>query len=289
MISSTQISAGNAVRKISGQLKDAGFENPRLDARLLAASVMGIDVARLFSHPEMLLTEAQSKVLEALTQRRLSHEPVSRILGFREFWSLEFQIDESTLDPRPDSETLIEAVLERIPDHAAPLSILDMGTGSGCLVLALLSELTAATGVGIDISAQALEMAAHNAKNLGLDKRVQFAKSNWFKEKPFDHAKRFDVIISNPPYISDDDILKLEPDVRSFDPIEALSGGQDGLRAYRELLADMARYRSSSGIIALEIGWKQAAAVEQIGASCGLKTKAIVKDIADRDRVLILE
>lgn len=250
---------------------------------------MDIDLARLFSHPETLLTGSQSKLLEKFLVRRRQREPVARILGRREFWSLEFCIDGSTLDPRPDSETLIEAVLARVPNISAPISILDMGTGSGCLILALLSELKSATGIGVDISDRAVAMAKKNAKNLGLASRGQFVQSDWFKEEPFDHGDNFDVIISNPPYISDEDILRLEPDVRNFDPIEALSGGPDGLRAYRELLPEMARRLSQSGFIAVEIGWSQASEVVEIGMNCGLTNKAIIKDIADQDRILIFE
>ena len=170
----------------------------------------------------MPLSEKHRAQIEAFASRRLKHEPVARILGVREFWSLNFKVDASTLVPRPDSETLVEAVLARIADRTAPVSILDMGTGSGCLVLALLSELPQASGLGIDLNEQAVRIARENAEALGLATRVRFEPSHWFERLSPDRDGPFDVILSNPPYISSREMQALDRDVSDFDPGLAL-------------------------------------------------------------------
>lgn len=279
--------AGEIVQSVSRRLKSAGFANPTLDARLLIASVLETDPTRLFSHPEMAVSEEHLAGIELHVERRLDHEPVSRILGVREFWSLAFEIDEHTLDPRPDSETLVESVLARVVDKTQSLSVLDMGTGSGCLILALLTELPLATGIGIDVNPGAVQAARRNAKNLGLENRVRFECSNWFSETTMDPQKKFDVLISNPPYISDQEIAELDREVVAYDPMVALAGGADGLDAYRALLPEFERRVSENGFIGLEIGWQQARSVEKLGQACGLELESVVKDLAERDRVLI--
>ncbi|NQV98474.1 MAG: peptide chain release factor N(5)-glutamine methyltransferase [Rhodospirillales bacterium] len=280
-------SAGEAVRLITDRFNEAGMDSARLDARVLIASALEITTTRLFSHPETPVSETQRELMGRFVERRLRHEPVARILGEREFWSLNFKIDASTLVPRPDSETLVEAVLARTVNHDANLSILDMGTGSGCLILALLSELTSATGLGIDINPQAVIKARENATALNLDQRVQFKHSDWFASLAGNDAQRFDIIVSNPPYIPEAEIAGLEPDVSAFDPMIALSGGEDGLQAYRNLLPPMAARIVDGGLVALEIGWKQAAQVTELGERFGLKLDAVVDDLAGRNRAVI--
>lgn len=277
---------GDGILAVNQRLTKAGVDNPRLDARLLVAHVLGINQTRLFSYPETPLNEVQRKHLEKLATRRVKREPMARILGYREFWSLNFKVNESTLVPRPDSETLIEAVLARIENRNAALSILDLGTGSGCLLLALLSELKSANGLGVDMSEHALKTAFENAQTLGLGDRARFQRSNWF-ESIDEAGKPFDLIISNPPYISDDDITRLEPDVSEYDPHAALSGGADGLHAYRELMPKMASFLASNGTVAVEIGMDQASDVTEYGEAGALQLEEICKDIAGLDRVLV--
>ena len=281
-------SGGDAVLAVNHRLTKAGVDNPRLDARLLVAHVLEITPTRLFSYPETQLNAGQVEQLCSLVERRAQREPMARILGSREFWSLNFKVNESTLVPRPDSETIIEAVLARIEDRNAPLSILDLGTGSGCLLLALLSELKAAIGLGVDISEHALKTASRNAQTLGFGDRARFQRSNWFedidkKEMPFD------LIICNPPYIPDDDITQLESDVSKYDPYVALSGGSDGLDAYRKLIPKMSDSLTLDGMIAIEVGMNQALDVAGFGEAGALELEEICKDIAGLDRVLVFQ
>ncbi len=279
--------AGEAVQLATKLFTEAGLETPRLDARVLVAAALNIDKTRLFSHPEQPISDHQCLAVHGFIQRRLGREPVARIVGEREFWSLTFKVDASTLVPRPDSETLVEAILKRTDNRAGRISILDMGTGSGCLVLALLSELSRATAVGVDISARTLDIATQNARFLGLDQRVRFLRSNWCDGLAADARGPFDIIISNPPYIAVGDLKKLDPDVAEFDPHGALSGGDDGLQAYRELLPGLSRYLAKTGIAGLEIGWDQAGAVKNIADQAGLSCLETVQDMAGRDRVLL--
>jgi release factor glutamine methyltransferase len=277
---------GIAVLAVNQCLVKAGIDSPRLDARLLVAHALGITPTQLFSYPETPLNNLQLEQLEKLTRRRVSREPIARILGHREFWSLNFKVDESTLVPRPDSETLVEAVLARIKNRDELVSILDLGTGSGCLLLALLSELKLAKGLGVDLSEQALKVAAENARSLSFDGRVRFQRSDWFKninckEKPFD------IIISNPPYIPDNEITRLEKDVSKFDPYLALSGGGDGLCAFRELMPKVLEFIAFDGFLAVEVGVNQALSIIKYGEASGLQLDQILKDIAGLERVLV--
>ncbi len=278
---------GEAIVRVHKLLQDKDVDNPRLDARLLLSHVLGVGPERIFSHPETRLTATQFAELERLVARRMAHEPVARIVGTREFWSLNFKVDDSTLVPRPDSETLVEAVLARVPDRNAALRVLDLGTGSGCLLLALLSELKAATGLGIDLSKQALSVARENAEAHDIQGRVRFTQGNWFDGVDERERAPFDLIISNPPYIPDGEIARLDPDVANYDPRTALSGGEDGLQAYRQLFARISEFMTGTSLVALEIGADQAVAVTKIGEAAGLQKEAVCSDIAGRDRVLI--
>ena len=262
------------------QLKAAAIDTPPLDARLLAGHALGLDRAQLLSQSQRLLTEAELTTLDGLLTRRLKHEAVARIIGVREFWSLNFGLNEATLEPRPDSETLVETVLSLSPHKQAPHRILDLGTGSGCLLLSLLHERPNATGLGIDINPRAVEQATKNAVTLGLGERARFCQGNWLTGL----SESFDIIISNPPYIPAADIPTLMPEVRDYDPMLALDGGDDGLTPYRFLIPQLARFLNPQGIVAVEVGITQAPYVENLFRQANFINVEIRKDLGGIDR-----
>jgi release factor glutamine methyltransferase len=275
-----------AVAGAARRLAAAGVDEPRRDARLLVCRLLGGGPELLLAQPERLLSGAEAARVEAAVARRVLREPVSRILGQREFWSLPFALNGDTLDPRPDSETLVEAVLAALPDRAAPLRILDLGTGSGCLLLALLSELPHAGGCGIDISAAAAALAAENAARLGLGGRARFLRHSW--EDGLDLAPDpWDLIVANPPYIASGEIAGLAPEVAGYDPPAALDGGPDGLGAYRALIPVAAEVLKPGGFIALEIGQGQAGPVEALLFDAGLTPLRRAADLAGVERCLL--
>jgi release factor glutamine methyltransferase len=235
--------------------------------------------------PETSITHADAARLAALVARRAHREPYSRIAGKREFWSLQFLLSPDTLDPRPDSETLIEAALARIPDRMAPLAIVDFGTGTGALLLALLTELPNAQGVGVDLAAGAVAAARRNAAALGLERRARFARGRW--GAGLTHPA--DVILANPPYIPSADLAGLAPEVGRHDPALALDGGPDGLRAYREMASDLRNLLKPTGFAVCEIGAGQGSEVARIMSCAGLELVAKQCDLAGIDRCLVLE
>ncbi|MHA1536210.1 MAG: peptide chain release factor N(5)-glutamine methyltransferase [Alphaproteobacteria bacterium] len=254
-------------------LEAAGIANPRLDARLLLAACLGEEGS------ECGKSRAR---LAPMLARRIAGEPVSRILGSREFWSLDFELSPATLDPRPDSETLIEAALARIAEPDKPLRIADLGTGTGCLLLALLSELPEASGVGVDIDAGAARVAAGNAKRLGLAGRASFVVGDWGAGL----APEFDCVLSNPPYIPSADIAGLAPEVRC-DPPAALDGGRDGLDGIRGAARGAARLLKSGGLALIEIGAGQEQPAAEIVGRAGLRFVTMDKDLAGHPRVVV--
>lgn len=272
-----------ALDSATRSLRAAGLEGARRDARLLLAEALALEPVATLARPERTLTLAEQDRIAALIARRMRGEPVSRILGRREFWSLDFTVTPDTLDPRPDSETLIGAVLARLPDRGAPLDILDLGTGTGCLLLALLSELPAARGLGIDVCPRALATARGNAQRLGLAARTAFVADSWGRGV----SGVWQVIVSNPPYIREQDIPALAPEVAEFDPHLALAGGPDGLAAYRALLPQAASLLAPDGWLALEIGQNQQNAVEELLTRNGLRTEARISDLAGNDRCVL--
>lgn len=274
-----------AVAAATARLAAAGIEDPRRDARLLICRLLGAGPELLLARPERVLTPDEATRIAAAVARRAAREPVSRILGEREFWSLPFGLNAATLDPRPDSETLVAAVLAALPDRAAPLTLLDLGTGSGCLLLALLSEMPNATGCGIDISAAAVEQAAANAARLGLGGRARFLQRSW--SEGMDPEAAWDVVLSNPPYIASGEIAGLAPEVADYDPPAALDGGPDGLAAYRALIPLAARLLRPAGLIALEIGQGQAGAVEALLDAAGFSDLRRARDLAGVERCLL--
>lgn len=273
-----------AQRRLAAAFEQAGLDEAGLEARLLVGAAAGIVPAALLTAGEVPLGDDAAARLADFARRRLRREPLARILGTREFWGLPFRLSAGTLVPRPDTETVVEAALARIPDRAAPLRILDLGTGSGAILVALLSELPAATGLGIDRSADALATARDNAAASGLAARALFAASDWGAAI----GGRFDLVVSNPPYIRSGILPGLEPEVRDHDPGAALDGGPDGLAAYRAILAGLAPLLADEAFVLLEIGFDQAESVGGLAEAAGFSVRAVVRDLGRNDRVVVL-
>jgi release factor glutamine methyltransferase len=271
------------LRDATACLAAVGVAEPRLDARLLLAEALGVDAAVVFGWPERRLSAVERDRFAGFLERRARREPVSRILGRREFWSLQFRVVPATLDPRPDSETLVEAALAELPDPAAPLRVVDFGTGTGCLLLAFLSERPNATGIGVDLAPAALACARANAEALGLGARARFVASDWGAAV----AGTADIILANPPYIEAGAIAGLDPEVALYDPARALDGGVDGIEAYRALAAEAARLLAPCGRVFLELGQAQAAPVAALLAARGLAVRAVHRDLAGVERCLV--
>lgn len=246
-------------RRLARAFAEAGIETAALDARLLLLEALGLTHEALLAEPGRPVSEEEIRQIEALMRRRLAREPVARILGRREFFGRELAIDASTLDPRPDTETLVRHALRFARVRGNGLRILDLGTGSGAVLIALLGELPAAEGVGTDRSEEALRVAAANAARHGVASRARFVRADWCQGL----AGRFDLVVSNPPYIPTGEIAALEPEVRHFDPPAALDGGADGLDAYRAISAGAAALLEPGGLCAVEIGAGQQAQAEQ--------------------------
>jgi len=270
---------GHAVDQGAADLAAAGIDTARLDARVLTAHVLGREASFVLTHPDAVLSAAEQDAARRLIARRAAHEPVSRILGEKEFWSLAFRVTEATLTPRPETETLVEDALARIRENGREgeaLRLLDLGTGTGCLLLAVMSELPRATGLGIDISAEAVAVAADNARKLGLDDRARFQVGDWAAGL----AGPFDVILSNPPYIAEADRGMLPPEVLGFDPHGALFAGARGLDAYAAIAPQAARLLAPDGIVLVELGRGQDADVAAIFRRAGLVPDGTRADLA---------
>jgi release factor glutamine methyltransferase len=255
-------------RELATRLASAGIESSELDARLLVGQALNLDLTGMIAAAGRVLTAEESGRLEALASRRLAGEPVARILGLKEFWGLPFALSPATLVPRPDTETVVELALEMLRERPAnkPLSIADLGTGTGAILLALLSELPDATGIGTDISVEALETATANAVNLGLATRANFIRCDYAAAL----TGPFDLIVSNPPYIRTSDITGLAVEVRDHDPWKALDGGPDGLDAYRALIPQAASILAPGASLVVEIGQGQATQIEALMKAAGL-------------------
>ncbi|NQV85217.1 MAG: peptide chain release factor N(5)-glutamine methyltransferase [Rhodospirillales bacterium] len=273
---------GHCLDKAAKRLTAAGIDSARLDARLLAARALGWDAGQVVARPDHTLTPEQGRILDALFGRREAREPMSIILGCVEFWSLDFTVTPDVLAPRPDSETLVEAVLAHVEDKDSTPTIVDFGTGSGCLLLALLHELSNARGVGVDISEAAIAVAEGNAQRLHLDGRARFQVSDWDAQV----EGQFDLVIANPPYIAESDFLDIAPEVARFEPRLALSGGMDGLDCYRALAPALNRRLASQGRAFVEIGADQAETVADVLGNAGLVVKTVHQDLAGRSRVI---
>ncbi len=281
---STGPTIGGLVREFTARFESAGLDSPRLDARILVAHVLGFEPSHVFLKSDEILDADTRRDAELPAERRLAHEPVSRIIGTREFWGLEFALTPETLDPRPDTETLVSAALELKPHfNNAPIRILDLGTGTGCLLLAILSEWPSATGLGMDISDGAVAAARANADRLGIAPRAEFRTGNWADGL----ADTFDMVVSNPPYIAEEERSYLSAEVAEFDPPAALFGGVDGLAAYRAMLPSARRVMAPDGRLIIEIGSEQAPAVTELLGPAGFKVEAQKKDLAHIVRCLV--
>lgn len=265
--------------EISQKFANADIKTACLDARLLIQFVLGINHEEYVLANNRGLTLNEMAKIEALVERRLNREPVAKIIGYKEFWGRDFKTSKDTLDPRPDSETLIECILD---GTSGGLSILDLGTGTGCLLLTLLSEIEGATGVAVDMSELALKVAQENADNLDLSSRVKFIKTNWFENID----DKFDIIISNPPYIPTRDIKSLELEVKEYDPMSALDGGVDGLDDYRKIIAQAKNYLKENGKIFFEIGQGQEIDIIPMLQSEGFQNIQTVKDLSGITRCI---
>ena len=263
-------------------MKAAGVDTPVLDARLIVQHALGISWDTLYLKDDQSLAGEEKAQLETELSRRAAHEPVSRIVGRRHFWTLDLAVSPDTLDPRPDTESLIETVIQAIPDRTQPLRFLDLGTGTGAILLALLAEYPNATGLGIDRSEGALEVARTNADSHDLSLRVAFSAGDWAEgvEGPFD------VIVSNPPYIESGHLPGLPPEVRDHDPPLALDGGSDGLDAYRAIIPAVPALLGPGGLAIFEIGEGQGDGVTRIAREQGLAPVGTRKDLGGIERAL---
>ena len=259
------------------KLKLAHIDTARRDARLLAAAAMEINTAQVTLKALDHVSKQQQDHFESMIEQRRNFKPVSRILGKRQFWNRWFEISPDVLDPRGDSEVLVNLALQQKADR-----ILDLGTGSGILALTLLSEWPDALAVGVDICEKALLIAQRNAVQHEVSDRFQAQKSDWFEAI----SGQFDLIVSNPPYIGEDEIPHLDPDVRLYDPMIALSPGRDALLAYQNIASDAIGYLKPGGRLLVEIGFRQGEAVRALFASNGLKSIEIIQDLNGLDRVV---
>jgi release factor glutamine methyltransferase len=266
-----------ARRTLTARLKAAAIDSAELDARILVGAALGLDLTGLIAAAARPVTPDESMRLEEFARRRLAAEPVARILGFKEFWGLPLQLSAATLVPRPDTETVVELALEIGRAEHPPLHrprIADIGTGSGAILLALLSELPEACGVGTDISLASLQTARSNAARLGFARRAAFIACDYAAALSGD----FDLIVSNPPYIRSAEIAGLAIEVRDHDPVAALDGGTDGLDAYRAIAPEAARLLVPGGILVVELGLGQSGDVRRLMAAAGLALQGPPKD-----------
>ena len=264
------------------RLEEAGLAGPVIDARLLVEAAAAATRTDIVTDPYRALTAEQEATLLDYLDRRVRREPVSHILGRKGFWKIMLRVTPDVLTPRPDTETLVEYVLRDFPEHA-PWTVLDLGVGSGAILLSILAERPAAKGLGVDVSEEALAVARENAANLGLAGRTALLRGDW----AFGLGdETFDLVVSNPPYIASAVIETLEPEVRDHEPRLALEGGADGLDAYRALAPEILRVLKPGGRFAVEIGYDQKDAVEPLFREAGAEGVLTLRDLADRDRVV---
>lgn len=260
-------------------LAAAGIDGPERDARVLLAHVMDIDQSGLMARMTEPLPQSALYGMDRVVAVRSLHQPVSHITGRRAFWNHEFLVNSDVLDPRPDTETLVAAALEKPFNN-----VLDLGTGSGAIVLSLLAERPQSMGVATDISAKALDTARRNAGRIGVADRVQFKESDWFENV----SGQFDLVVSNPPYIADSEMQNLAPEVRDWEPHLALTPGGDGLEAYRVMAKGLKAVLAPQGRALFEIGYRQAIDVSQIFTKAGFTHLQVLPDLSGHDRVIVI-
>jgi release factor glutamine methyltransferase len=271
---------GAALRRGAARLAETGIDSPAREARLLVAHVLGLPPGAL-PDPDRAI---DGPAFDAVLARRAAREPMALIIGRQGFWTLDFAVSQATLIPRPDSETLIEAALAAFPVRGAVRSILDLGTGTGCLLLAALSEFPLAWGLGVDLAEDAVRLAAANARANGLAARAGFLAGRWAAAI----SGRFDLILANPPYIESGSIPTLMPEVARFEPSRALDGGADGLDAYRVLLPAMSALLTRDGVAVLEIGSAQADEVTALARAAGFAAPVLRRDLGGHARAVVL-
>ncbi len=265
------------------KLKEAEIPTASLDARILLCEALSFSREKLISSYNDSISEDKQNYYNFLIERRLVREPVSKIVGVKEFWGMDFEVTQDVLDPRPDSEIIIEAVLKSFPQKDYPYRVCDLGVGSGCLIISLLKEYPKSLGVGVDISNEALAVAKKNAEKNKIDNRLSLFFSNWCASI----YDRFDVVVSNPPYIAEKDKFFLEREVYGFDPHQALFGGEDGLDCYRAIAGSLKNILKSDGCAFIEIGYNQRDDVVQIMESNALTLKGEYNDLAGITRCLV--
>lgn len=265
------------------ELEAAGVDQPVIDSRLLLEAAADVTRLGIITDPHKTVSEAQAATYNEFLARRARREPVSHILGRKGFWKIMLSVTPDVLTPRPDTEVIVDEVLKSFPEAMA-FNILDLGVGSGAILLAILAERPAGKGLGIDVSEEALAVARENAANLDLNERVALLRGDWTAGLG---DAGFDVVVSNPPYIATEEIETLDPEVRDHEPRLALDGGADGLDAYRALAPEILRVLKAGGLFAVEIGHTQSAPVEALFREAGALEVRTIKDLSDRDRVVV--
>lgn len=279
---------GIVVSQVRERFAAAGFADAAMEARILVGGLLGLTSTEVFVGDDWPVGETELVTIENAVERRLKHEPVHRILGMREFHGMPLRLSRETLEPRPDTELLVDTLLPHVRQMAASkgrVRLLDLGTGTGAILLALLKECPEATGLASDLSEDALKTARANAESLGLADRFEAKRSDWFESI----SGGFDIIVSNPPYIKREIIPALEPEVRCFDPPLALDGGSDGLDAYRAIAAGAGNALQPHGMIGVEIGFDQKDSVAALFAARGFVLRQAVRDYGNNDRVLVFD
>lgn len=271
-------------KKITKILAEGGIETNSLDARIILKEIFNFDEKELILNSDLILSESKISKVQKIITRRLNFEPVSKIFGKRDFYNSTFSISDDVLDPRPETENIVEIANNFILEKGYE-SFIDLGTGSGCIILSILKENKNLTAVGVDISIDAINIAKKNSKDMNLEKRSSFLVSNWLSSI----YNSYDLIISNPPYIPSDEIITLSKTVKNFDPLISLDGGQDGLKCYKEIAQDINRVINKNGRVILEIGYNQAHDVIKIFESKEFKLLKIYNDINGLNRILTFE
>ncbi|MDA9904371.1 peptide chain release factor N(5)-glutamine methyltransferase [Hyphomicrobiales bacterium] len=271
-------------KKITKILAEGGIETNSLDARIILREIFNFDEKELILNSDLILSESKISKVQKIITRRLNFEPVSKIFGKRDFYNSTFSISDDVLDPRPETENIVEIANNFILEKGYE-SFIDLGTGSGCIILSILKENKNLTAVGVDISIDAINIAKKNSKDMNLEKRSSFLVSNWLSSV----YNSYDLIISNPPYIPSDEIITLSKTVKNFDPLISLDGGQDGLECYKEIAQDINRVINKNGRVILEIGYNQANDVIKIFESKEFKLLKIYNDINGLNRILTFE